>query len=81
MDKYLEFEIIEDPIIEFDIEVGTTGGMLPMYEGPYEVTPRKVEQHLATAHKSMAQDVKIFAIPYAETTNPEGGTTVTIGLE
>lgn len=51
----------------------------PMYEGPYEVTPLFDEQILETRKKSMADDVTVLAIPIYEVSNPQGGTTVTIG--
>lgn len=51
------------------------------YSGPYEVDPRKVEQILDTAHKSMARDVTVNAIAYIEVGNLSGGTTATIGYE
>lgn len=48
------------------------------YEGSYEVTPKLEEQILQTAEKVMTNDLKIKEIPYAEVTNPAGGTTVII---
>lgn len=64
-----------------DISVSSSGHGLPEYEGIYEVTPRKIEQTLPTKNRSLNKDVTVYAIPYAETTNPAGGTTVVIGLE
>lgn len=49
------------------------------YTGSYEVTPCANEQKLHTASKIMMDDVTIKEIPYAEVTNPAGGTTVIIG--
>lgn len=60
---------------------GGGGGRLPNYDGAYEVTPRKVEQILATKNKSMSDNVTVFSIPYQETTNVGGGYTAVIGLE
>lgn len=81
-DASLEMSISTDEEILFDIEEGISGdGRLPDYNGPYEVTPRKVQQVLETTNKSMVDDVTIFAIPYAEVTNLGGGLTATIGLE
>lgn len=51
------------------------------YSGPYEVDPRKVEQILETAHKSMVRDVTVNAISYIEVSNLSGGVTATIGFE
>lgn len=48
------------------------------YEGAYEVTPSIEEQILQTAEKVMKDDLKIKEIPYAEVSNPAGGTTVII---
>lgn len=48
------------------------------YTGPYEVTPKVEGQRLATAQKYMNQDVNVKAIPFYETSNPSGGTTVYI---
>lgn len=50
------------------------------YEGPYTVKPEPwLEQTLATKHKTMRDDVTVLEIPYYETTNPQGGSTVYIG--
>lgn len=56
-------------------------GSLPWYKGDYEVTPKTTEIVLPTKNKSMKEDVTVFQIPYREVTNPQGGLTVTIGLE
>lgn len=48
------------------------------YHGDYEVTPAINEQSLATKDKRMLDDVVIKEIPYAEVTNPAGGTTIII---
>lgn len=76
-------DIIDDTTIPLEISVqdGVGGGKLPYYEGAYEVTPRKVEQVLATRNKSMSDDVTVFSIPYAEVSNLGGGLTATIGIE
>lgn len=49
------------------------------YEGSYAVTPRAEEQYLPTKNKLMIDDIKVKAIPYVESNNNAGGTTVTIG--
>ena len=51
------------------------------YDGDYEITPHVQGQTLPTADKVMRQDVVILDIPYSETTNPDGGTTVVIAYE
>lgn len=56
-----------------------TGVKLPTYDGGYEVTPQITEQTLATANRSMEQDVTIHAIPYYEIDNEYNGQTIIIG--
>lgn len=68
--------------MSFDIEIGEKlGGALPYYTGAYEVTPKTYGQILSTKNKSMAENVRVFSIPYFEVSNPQGGKTVTIGEE
>lgn len=55
------------------------GGAYPVYEGPYVVTPKVVEQEFDTDHKSMKDDLLVEAIPFVEVSNIYGGTTITIG--
>ena len=61
--------------LELGVENGHTTAW---YEGPYEVTPTRSEQHLATTHRTMREDVTVHEIPYYETSNPYG-TTYIIG--
>jgi len=79
----VSIDIIDDITIPLEVSVqeGVGGGKLPYYEGTYEVTPRKVEQVLATKNKSMTDNVTVFSIPYAEVSNLGGGLTATIGIE
>lgn len=51
---------------------------LPDWDGPYEVTPTASEQVLATAQRTMREDVTIHEIPYHQTSNDSGGYTVSI---
>ncbi len=67
-------------VLDFSIE-GNKDARLPYYDGEYDVEPRKVEQTLETANKSMSEDVVINPIYYAETTNVGGGYTAIIGKE
>lgn len=77
----LKFSFKSDiQLIKFKIDANG-GGMLPYYEGDYVVEPRKVSQKLETAKKSMHNDVTVNSIFYEEVSNPQGGNTVTIGLE
>lgn len=48
------------------------------YSGSYEITPAVEQQIMQTAEKVMREDVTIKEIPYAEVSNPAGGTTVII---
>lgn len=58
------------------------GGMMPdHYEGEYEVTPKVNSQTLETKEKYLVEDVKIKEIPYFDTSNISGGTTVYIGSD
>lgn len=54
---------------------------LPAYSGEYEVTPEVEQQVLNTAQKFLEADVTIKEIPYSETSNTAGGSTVYIGKE
>ena len=71
----------ENSIVLFDVTEGAGTGVLPAYQGPYEITPRKVEQELETDNLRMTDNVTILGIPYAEVSNPSGGLTATIGFE
>lgn len=82
-DLTFDFDVVCETI-PLDMTVMETkglGGKLPYYDGDYTVTPRKVEQVLATKNKSMYGNVTVLEIPYAEVTNPSGGLTATIGIE
>lgn len=83
IDSVLYLDIfLENSSQELDIEMmGGSEGRLPYYMGDYEVDPRKVEQTLETANKSMERDVVVHPIFYAETSNLGGGLTAIIGLE
>ena len=51
------------------------------YTGSYEVTPQVEAQRLETKGKIMREDVQIQKIPYYETSNTAGGSTVYIAKE
>ncbi len=53
----------------------------PEYTGPYEVTPKVVEQTLETNGKIMRSDVEVHKIPYFEVSNTSGGSTVYIAKD
>lgn len=50
----------------------------PIYTGDYIVTPKVIEQTLATKDKKMIDDVTVLEIPFYETINVAGGNTVFI---
>lgn len=52
-----------------------------IYEGDYIVTPKVAQQTLPTAQKLMEADVLVKAIPFFNTSNTSGGSTVYIGNE
>lgn len=58
-------------------DAGAVVGTEP-YEGEYIVTPKVEAQTMPTKEKVMFDDVTIKAIPYVESENSAGGTTVTI---
>lgn len=49
------------------------------FDGEYEATPQIKSQTIATANKVMIKDFVVKEVPYFETTNNVGGTTITIG--
>jgi hypothetical protein len=51
---------------------------LNLYDGEYEITPTAEAQSLPTKNKHLEQDLIISAIPYYETSNAHGGTTINI---
>lgn len=52
------------------------------YTGEYVVTPKAYDETvLETANKTMVDDLTVHKIPYHETTNLSGGTTVVIAQE
>lgn len=62
--------------------IQTHSGDADYYKGEYEVTPKlHVETKLDTSGKLMKKDVTVLEIPYYETSNISGGTTVYIATE
>ena len=51
------------------------------YTGPYTITPNTESQILHTVNKLMTNNVTVKSVPYYETINEIGGTTVYIGKE
>lgn len=51
------------------------------YEGEHVVVPKMYEQTLETKNKFVREDITVLQIPYFETSNEAGGTTVYIAME
>ena len=64
------------PVVGVKMAYGGAGG--EPYAGEYEITPTTSEQTLATKRKLLRDDVTVHSIPYVETTNEQGGFTVSI---
>lgn len=54
----------------------STGGVYPIYQGPYDVIPQTYEQSLETKKKLMTDNVTVEEIPYSEVSNDFGKTAV-----
>ena len=65
--------------VTLDHVVVLDGGDVPVYNGPYTVTPLVTAQTLATKDRRMTGDVLIHMIPIHETPNAQGGITLNIG--
>lgn len=83
-DVYIGFDAVLKDIKELKIQIesgGSGGGgtVLPVYEGPYTVTPTAyAQQVLATQHTSVMHNITVEAVPIEEVSNTRGGLTVTI---
>ena len=76
----IPLKVKEEEIIKLKInEGGGGGGILPYYDGSYVVTPKLSEQNLNTKQKSMSDNLKVKKISFVETSNLQGGYTLTIG--
>lgn len=69
--------------VDMEIGLGTIvdPSQLPIYEGPYEATPRVQSQIFETEGKRMLDDFTVLEIPYQEVSNPQGGETVIIAFQ
>lgn len=66
---------IEDVVLE-------TGGDVPLFQGPYEVTPKVYGAvTLATKALRMKEDMVVHRIPQYEVSNEAGGKTFIVGDE
>lgn len=61
-----------------DLSAGYSGHA-DYYEGEYVVTPGVYYKQLPTKGKTMRENLTMRAIPYSETANTAGGSTVYIG--
>ena len=62
------------------VKTSSTGNSnVPVYKGPYTVTPRTSDQTLETAGMLLEQDTLIKEIPFSVVSNNMGGSTATIG--
>ena len=71
--------VSSEQVIRMTVSAAYNGMNAPPYEGEYEVTPRLYAQYLDTDGKLMNDDVTVYEIPVARTSNPQGGLTVLIG--
>ena len=69
----LSFALEESQDLCFEIDEVNVVDHDP-YEGPYIVIPKRVDQILATKHKSMRDDVTVTEVPWTETSNQYGTT-------
>lgn len=67
------------PTIIGTLNINDCADGVPIYPGPYEVTPHSYEQVLDTARQMMTDDVTVHEIPYWETSNLSDGLTAYIG--
>lgn len=74
-------EIGLEPVTYYgEIEIQGSGQRLPTYTGPTMVTPEAYDmQILQTENKTVKENILVMPVPYSETVNPHGGTTVCIG--
>lgn len=78
----LDLNLIQDDSLQIQLDTPVArGGGGEEYDGPYEFTSALYnDQIAATQYKTMKRNVVIHPIPIFEVDNPQGGTTVTIGL-
>ena len=64
----------------FTVNVGRTGGDIPVYSGSYTVIPKPEDEVvLPTANKLLSDNVTVGRVPFYEVTNQSGGKTFIIG--
>lgn len=67
------------PTLYGQLNINDCADGVPIYPGPYEVTPHSYEQTLETAQQLMMDNVTVHEIPYWETSNLSDGLTAYIG--
>ena len=68
-----------DDVLEIEV-ANPVAPPMDYYEGPYTFTSALFDtQIFQTEHKCMKNNIQIKPIPIHEVSNPQGGTTVTIG--
>lgn len=74
--------IQQEPVtVQVDAVTRTSANDVPVYDGPYEATPKVEAQTLPTAKKLMTDDVTVHGVPFYEVSNDQGGNTVYIAKE
>ena len=74
--------IQQEPVtVQVDAVTRTSANDIPVYDGPYEATPKVEAQTLPTAKKLMTDDVTVHGVPFYEVSNDQGGNTVYIAKE
>lgn len=71
----IPLKVVQDQRIKLKITDGG-GGLLPVYTGETEITPKTVPQIVETKNKSVLSDINVLGIPYFETSNPKGMTAI-----
>ena len=77
----LEMEAAQSEELLLDLDMSGGGEKYKEYTGEYTVIPSLSEQTLETKQKLMKENLTVMEIPYFETSNNSGGTTVYIGKE
>lgn len=78
----ITIDLTKGPKKQVEIEIGSphSGVAYPIYDGPTMIIPEAYDtQILQTEKKSVMENIMVLPIPYFQTSNPQGGTTVYIG--
>ena len=75
-----DIKVIIDTPGAVGVKIENPGGRLPYYEGEYTGTPRDTDDiTLATANRSLRENITVEKIPSYSVENPSGGNTFIIG--